>query len=155
MFLEQALISWKSKKQGRVSKFTVKSEYPAMSVASGEILWLHGLLLSELGFPKENPTPLHTDNTSAIHITANPVYHDHTKHIDVDCHFIREAYDDDNVVSLPHVPSELQVADVFTKVFTTRQRHNFLVDKLMLTDKPASILWGMSIEYYVLHIVVN
>jgi hypothetical protein len=92
MFLGDSLISWKSKKQARISKSSIESKYQAMSAASSEIVWLHGLL-AELGFPQSNSTPLYADNTSAIQIAANPIYHERTKHIEVDCHSIREAMD--------------------------------------------------------------
>ena len=88
MFLGDYLISWKSKKQARVSKSSTESEYRAMSTACYEIVWLRGIL-SELGFSQPDPTPLYANNTSAIQIVANPVYHDCTKHIEVDCHSIR------------------------------------------------------------------
>ena len=107
-----------------------------MSSACSEIVWLRGLL-GELGFPQIEPTPLHADNTSAIQIAANPVFHERTKHIEVDCHFIREAFDA-HVISFPHITTALQTADVFTKALF-KPRHHFLVDKLMLVDHPASI----------------
>ena len=82
----------KSKKQDRVSKSFTESKYRAMSLACSKIIWLRGLL-AELDFSETNPTSPHTDNTSAIQITANPVYHERTKHIEVDCHSIREAFE--------------------------------------------------------------
>lgn len=91
MFLGDALISWKSKKQPRVSKSSTEFEYQAMSSACSKIVWLRGLL-GELSVPQLTPTPLHADNTSAIQIAANPVFHERTKHIEVDCHSIREAF---------------------------------------------------------------
>nr|KYP50957.1 Retrovirus-related Pol polyprotein from transposon TNT 1-94 [Cajanus cajan] len=133
MFLGPALISWKSKKQSRVSKSSTESEYRAMSTACSEIIWLRGLL-AELGFPQTDATPLHADNTSAIQIATNSVFHERTKHIEVDCHSIREALDN-HVISLPHVTSQLQLADIFTKA-VPRPRHQFLVHKLMLLDQP-------------------
>jgi len=60
-----------------------------MSLAYSEIIWLQGLLV-ELNFSAADPTPLHADNTSVIQIMANPVFHEKTKHIEVDCHSIRE-----------------------------------------------------------------
>jgi hypothetical protein len=50
MFVCDALISWKSKKQARVSKSSAKSEYKAMSFACSEIVWLCGML-GELSVP--------------------------------------------------------------------------------------------------------
>ena len=136
MFLGDALLSWKSKKQTRVSKSSTESEYHAMSYACSEIVWLRGLL-GELGFSQSDPTPLYADNTSAIQIVANPVFHERTKHIEVDCQYIREAYDK-KIISIPHISTDLQTADAFTKALP-RPRHQFLVGKLMLLDQPASI----------------
>jgi hypothetical protein len=107
-----------------------------MSAACSKIVWFLGLL-AELGFSQSDSTPLHADNTLAIQIAANLVYHERTKHIEVDCHFIQEALDN-RVISLPHVSTDLQIADVFMKTMT-RQRHQFLVGILMLLDRPASI----------------
>ena len=136
MFLGDSLISWKSKKQARVSKSSTESKYRAMSAACSEIVWLCGLL-TELGFSQSDSTPLYSDNTSVIQIATNHVYHERTKHIEVDFHSIREALDN-RVISLPYVSTNLQIADVFTKAMT-RQCHQFLVGKLMFLDQPASI----------------
>jgi len=136
MFLDNALISWKCKKQDRVSKSSTEAKYRAMSTACFEIVWLRGLL-EELGFPQVTSTPLHADNTSVIQIATNPVFHEHTKHIEVECHSIRNTLEN-QVISLPHISSDLQIADVFTKAMT-RQQHQFLIGKLLLVDLPASI----------------
>ena len=132
MFLGDSLISWKSKKQSRISKSSTESEYRAMSADCSEIIWLRGLL-AELGFPQSTPTPLHADNTSVIQIATNPVFHERTKHIEVDCHYIREALNN-HIISLPHISTAFQTANVFTKAMT-QQRHQFLVGKLMLLDQ--------------------
>jgi hypothetical protein len=136
MFLGNFLVSWKSKKQDRVSKSSTESEYRVMSSACYEIIWLRGLL-GELGFPQVEPTPLHADNTSAIQIAANPVFHERTKHIEVNCHSIREAYDA-RVISHLHISTTLQTADVFTKALS-KHRHHFLIDKVMFLDHSTSI----------------
>ncbi|XP_040866289.1 uncharacterized mitochondrial protein AtMg00810-like [Glycine max] len=65
MFLGDAHISWKCKKQESVSKSSTEAEYRSMSVACFEIIWLWGLL-SELGYSQATPTPLYADSTSAI-----------------------------------------------------------------------------------------
>lgn len=88
--LRDALISWKCKRQDKVSKSSTEAKYRFMSAACSEILWLRGLLSSlDLGFPQHLPTPLRANNTNAIQITETPIFHDQTKHIEVDCHFIR------------------------------------------------------------------
>ena len=107
-----------------------------MSLACSEFIWLLGLLV-ELDFCTTDPTPLHADNTNAIQITANPVYHERTKHIEVDCHSICEAFEA-YVITLPHISIELQIVDIFTKALT-HHRHCFLSSKLLLVDQPASI----------------
>ena len=101
MFLGDALISWKSKKKDTVSKFFTESEYRAMSLAYSEIIWLRGLLV-KLDFSMTDLTPLQANNTIAIQITANHVYHERTKHIEVNCHSIHEAFEA-CVITLPHI----------------------------------------------------
>ena len=136
MFLGDSLISWKSKKQDCLSKSSTESEYRAMYVACSKITWIR-VLLSKLGFSQFDPTPLHANNASVRQIATNLVYHERTKHIEVDYHYIHEAMNS-RVVSLPHVSTALEIVDVFTKSLT-RQHHQFLASKLMLVDQPASI----------------
>lgn len=59
----------------------------AMSSACSEALWLHGLP-SELDFTQTLPTPLHANNAGAIQMRLIRLFHEYTKHIDVDCDFI-------------------------------------------------------------------
>ncbi|KAH9771155.1 protein kinase domain-containing protein [Citrus sinensis] len=136
MYLGNSFVSWKCKKQERVSKSSTEAEYRAMSGACSEIVWLRRLV-SKLGFPQASPTLLHVDHKSAIQITENPVFHEITKHIEVDCHYIRDAYAD-GTIQLPHVSTTFQIADIFTKSLT-KIRHQFLIGKLKLVDSPASI----------------
>ena len=102
-----------------------------MSSACSEIIWLVRLL-KELGITIPTPIILNANNTSAIQIALNPVYHECTKHIEVECHFIREKLEE-KILTLPHVASTHQIADLFTKAIN-RDRHQFLISKLMLFD---------------------
>ena len=70
--------------------------------------------LFDYGFKLEK-NPIFCDNTSAIAITQNLVQHSRTKHIDIRYHFIRE-HAMNGIVKLHFVPSEKQLADIFTKL---------------------------------------
>ncbi|KAF2294454.1 hypothetical protein GH714_011560 [Hevea brasiliensis] len=60
-----------------------------MSTTTCELKWLKGLLNS-LGVAHIEPMNLYCDSQAALHIVANPVYHERTKHIELDCHFIHD-----------------------------------------------------------------
>ncbi|KAM3363277.1 putative mitochondrial protein like [Capsicum galapagoense] len=84
-----SLISWKSKKQHTVSRNSTEAEYKSMATAVSEMVWLVGLL-EDLGILLNKLITLCCDNKAAMQITANPIYHERTKHIEIDCHFVRE-----------------------------------------------------------------
>ena len=86
--LGQALVSWKMKKQATVSRSSVEAEYRATTDATSEVAWLRNLLYF-LGV-SATIAIMHCDNHAALHIAANLVFHELTKHIEVDSHFIRE-----------------------------------------------------------------
>ena len=52
-------------------------------------MWLLSLL-KDLGFSCSKPINMHYDNRATLHSTHNPIFHEQTKHIEVDCHFICE-----------------------------------------------------------------
>ncbi|GJW31648.1 putative RNA-directed DNA polymerase [Tanacetum coccineum] len=82
-------ISWRTKKQSVVSRSSAEAEYRAMASTVGEILWVRWLL-KDLQVDITTPTPLFCDNQAARHIANNPAYHERTKHVEMDCFFVRE-----------------------------------------------------------------
>ena len=98
-------ISWKSKKQETVSLSSAEAEYRSLRKVVGELTWIHRLL-TELTVSISSPISVHCDSQSAIHIARNPVFHERTKHIVVDCHFVRNKLQE-GLISLHHVTNLL------------------------------------------------
>ena len=96
-----------------------------------ELIWLKHLL-QELSFGKDEQMKLICDNQVALHISSNLVFHERTKHIEVDCHFIRENITS-GCMTTSFVNSNDQLADIFTKSLRGL-RKKYICDKLGVFD---------------------
>ena len=81
-------------------------------------------LLKELGVFKQRTAILWCDNLGATYLTANPVFHARTKHIEIDFHFVRERVAS-GVLDVRFISSNDQLADVFTKPATRQMLERF------------------------------
>jgi hypothetical protein len=107
------LVTWKSKKQNVVARSSAEAEYRAMASTASELIWIKQLL-EDMKFTYSEPTQMYCDNQAARHIASNPVFHERTKHIEVDCHFVREKVQA-RIIETPFVRSQEQITDILTK----------------------------------------
>jgi len=133
VMLGDSPISWKSNKQATVSLSSAEAEYRSIRMVVGELIWLRRIL-TEFNVPCDTPTPVYCDSQAAVHIARNPVFHERTKHIEVDCHFVRTSLQDGSI-TLHHVSTTEQLADVFTKSLTGI-KHAAILGKLAVDSSP-------------------
>jgi hypothetical protein len=112
-FINGCPVSWQSVKQKTVALSSCESEYMAATATACQAAWLRRLL-GELLNEEEKTVKLFIDNQSTIQLIKNPVFHDRSKHIDTRHHFIRE-YVADGRVSVEHIGTTNQLADILTK----------------------------------------
>lgn len=116
VFFGPTLISWSARKQSTMSRSSTEAEYKALANGTAEVTWVQSLL-KELRISQTRPPVLWCDNLGATYLTANPVFHARTKHIEVDFHFVREKVAL-GALEVRFIASKDQVADIFTKPCT-------------------------------------
>lgn len=94
-------------------------------------------LFHDFNISSITPVVLHCDNKSALHIAANPVFHERTKHIDIDCHIVRSMLRQ-GIISTTHLSTKLQPADLFTKPLPLPQ-FSSLLSKLRVLNLFATL----------------
>lgn len=100
-----------------------------MSHTTSELVWLDGILEDmPVSIPK--PINLFCDKKAAQHIAHNPVFHERTKHLKLDCHYVRELVEEEFITTV-YIKSSLQLADIMTKPLG-EEPHSFLSFKLGL-----------------------
>ena len=120
-----SFVSWRTKRQNVVALSTCEAEYISVTHALQEGLFLRQLLNDLLSCSKS--IVLHVDNRGTIDLAHNPVHNQRTKHVDIRYHFIRQCVQE-GIVSLVHVSSNDNFADVFTKPATKPNMSKFFIN---------------------------
>jgi hypothetical protein len=123
MFLGSNLISWNARKQNTMSISSTEAEYKAIGDTTTEIMWVQ-TLLKELNIRSPSKAMLWCDNIGAKYLSANPVFHDRSKHIEVEYHFVSERVFR-KLLNIDFVSSKDQVVDEFTNALSVRLLENF------------------------------
>ncbi|XP_019258335.1 PREDICTED: uncharacterized protein LOC109236601 [Nicotiana attenuata] len=133
VLLGDSPISWKSKKQTTVSLSSAEAEYRSIRKVVGELVWIKRLL-EELTVMCADPITVFRDSQAVVYIGRNPVFHERTKHIEVDCHFVWDKIQE-GLIELHHISTSVQLADILTKALTG-VKHSDLLSKLAVTSSP-------------------
>eukprot|EP00253_Pinus_taeda_P024834 PITA_24834 len=126
-------VSWYSRKQRSMALSSAEAEYMVSSLATCEAIWMRKILVRLFGSHLE-PTVIYCDNQSCIKLSANPVFHDRSKHINLRYHHIRD-YVQRRIMLLSYIPTEDQDADILTKALT-RSKFKYHRGKIGVADNP-------------------
>ena len=102
-----------------------------MAVATSEIVWII-YLLRDLQIRHDREALLFCDSQSVLHIGSNPIFHETTKNIEIDCHIVRDKVLA-KVIKLNHVRTHSQLANLLTKALGYNQ-FSELVSKMGLLN---------------------
>ena len=135
IFIGDSLVSWKSKKQSTVSRSSTEAGYSAMVVATCELVWIL-YFLKNIGVKHDKEALLFCDRQAGLHIGSNLVFHERTKHIEIDYHVVRDKVLE-GVINLNHVRSHCQLV-------STRGRVSFFMHshvRVSYLSLLASVIW--------------
>ncbi|RVW18373.1 Retrovirus-related Pol polyprotein from transposon RE2 [Vitis vinifera] len=88
------------------------------------VCFLEEISSLDLHIPLASIPTLYYDNTSALHMTINPVFHACSKHIELDYHFVCKQVAL-GLLATQHISTEKKVADLFTKPMSKAALSNF------------------------------
>jgi hypothetical protein len=116
------VITWRSGKQTVTAQSSTEAEYIAIWEGGKEVSWLRNLY-QELGLTQRHPTVIKCDNTGAVQIAKNPIFHKRTKHINSRFHWVREKVQAGRFDAII-IRDKDQTADVLTKALP-RPKHQW------------------------------
>ena len=113
IFLGPNLVSWSSHKHRTIAHSSTKYEYHTLAITAIELIWLQSVLCDLVIF-LPNPPTLWCDNIGATYLSTNPTFHDRTKRIEIDFHFVRNKVASNTLV-MRFISSKDNLVDIFTK----------------------------------------
>ena len=116
-----------------MAKSSTEAEYRSLSATTSELEWLSHLM-NDFHIPLSLPIFLFCDNKATMHIAANPVFHERTKHLRIDYHYTRDKVLEGFIQTF-HVSSKEQLADIMIKPLGEVQ-HHYLCARLGLVASP-------------------
>eukprot|EP00253_Pinus_taeda_P012128 PITA_12128 len=126
-------VSWYRRNQRSVALSSAEAEYMAASLAACEAIWMRKILVRLFRSHLE-PTVIYCDNQSCIKLSANRVFHNRSKHINIRYHHFRDCVQR-RIMLLSYIPKEDQDADILTKVLT-RSKFEYHRGKIGVADNP-------------------
>ena len=102
-----------SKKQQTVFRSSIEVEFRCHANVATGLVWLASLF-KEMKILLPKPQILWCDNLGAAHLSANPILHSITKHVELDIYFVRDLVLQPKI-TVQHLPVTAQVADILTK----------------------------------------
>ena len=126
-------VSWYSRKQRSVALSLAEAEYMAASLAACEAIWMRKIPVGFFGSHLD-PIVIYCDNKSCIKLSANPVFHDRSKHIDIRYHHIGDCVQR-RIMLLSYIPTEDQDVDILTKALT-KSKFEYHRGKTGVADNP-------------------
>ena len=121
---------WSHGKQTAVSRSFAEAEYRALASTASELVWVHQLL-KDFQIYVSSPALLFYDNQASVHIASNPIFHERIKHIETDCHFIRDKITKGFIKLMP-IRSQHQLAEYFTKALPSSSSLFPLLSKMVV-----------------------
>jgi len=131
VFFLKEILCHKKSKNSVVSRSSMESEYHVMVNVNFELVWITDL--SKFDFLPECPMMLYCNNEVAIQIAENSVFHERTKHVEVNCSLVRQKIEE-KIVQTRHISFDHQLANQLTK-FLEKICVDFIYDKLTMYDQ--------------------
>jgi hypothetical protein len=113
-------VTWSSKKQSLIALSSTEAEYITQTHTMKEAIWLHSYWSAITSAKLTSPSKLLSDNQGTITLAKSATYRTHTKHIDIQYHFIHNTVER-QAIPLMYCPTKDMVADILMKAIPHQQ----------------------------------